>query len=471
MKLQIIALCILVYPFTQAQVQKENPLPQDLPRYGSQSTFRSPEVKASKLGNGLTVWLVSQPGLPLVSFRVVVLGGLAFDPAEQQGLSDLIAKALTRGTKMRTARQIAEQIQEAGGDFETDSDRDSLTISTTVLSSKAALALNILADVLQDALFPEKEVAIVKQNARDELRSEEAGPTFQANRAIARVLFGSGPYSVIAPSQESLSRITADDLRREFSRRFRPDQAILIVVGDFDVSTMSGNINEALGKWKVPSGSAVASSLEDPPPSAPHTITFATRQNSVQVTLLLAGFTPLRNEPDYEAAVVANAIYGGAFTSRLVLNLREDKGYTYTPGSILVTLRHAAYLSSRADVRNAVTGASLNEMLYELNRMATTTPSEEEIGRAKRYLLGMEAVLMQSRAQLAVELANLWLNGLGPDAIDRYNRKIAATKVSDVESVSKRYFSASRMAIVAVGDETVIRDALDPFGLPIHPAK
>lgn len=471
MKLSIIAVWLLLCPFVQAQ--KEDPLPKDLPPYGAQTAFQPPEVKASKLGNGLTVWLVSEPGLPLVSFRVVVLGGLAFDPAEQQGISDLIAKALTQGTKTRTARQIAEQIQAVGGDFETGSDRDTLAIATTVLSSKTGVALDILADVLQDASFPDKEIAIVKQNVSDELRSQEAGPTFQANRAIARVLFGSGPYSVIAPTQESLARMTANDLRREYSRRFRPDQTILIAVGDFDVNAMASSVNLALGKWKASAGSttAAAFSVEKPVAFAPRTITFVTRPNSAQITLVLAGFAPQRGEPDYEATVVANTIYGGAFTSRLVLNLREDKGYTYTPGSILSTLRQATYLSSRADVRNAVTGASLNEMLYELNRMATTNPSDEEITRAKRYLLGIEAVLMQSRAQLAVELAALWINGLGPDAIDRYNQRIAATSASDVEAVSKKYFPASRMAIVAVGDETIIRDALRPFGLPLQSAK
>lgn len=401
---------------------------------------------------------------------MVVRGGLAVDPADRQGISDLIAKVLTQGTKTRTARQIAEQLQAAGGDLETDSDRDTLAIAITVLSSKTGAALDILADVLQNASFPDNEVAIAKQNVSDSLRSQEAQPSFLASRAMAQVLFGSGPYSVVAPTEESLAHITPDDLRREFSRRFRPDQAILIAVGDFDTNAMAASANQTLGKWKALAGPA-ASAIERPAAAAPHMITFVPRPNSVQTTLVLAGFAPLRSDPDYEATVVANAIYGGAFTSRLVLNIREDKGYTYTPGSSLDTLRQAGYLRSRADVRNAVTGATLNEMLYELNRMATTNPNEEEITRAKRYLLGIEAVILQSRAELTIELASLWLNGLGLDGIARYNQKIAATSASDIETVSKKYFPASRMAIVAVGDEKVIRDALQPFGLPMQPAK
>jgi len=468
MKFNIISVCLLLCASLQAQ--KEAPLPKDLPPYGAQTAFQLPEVKASKLANGLTVWLVREPGVPLVSFRVIVLGGLAVDPADLQGISDLIAKALTQGTKTRTARQIAEQMQAAGGDLETSSDRDTLALATTVLSSKVDAALDILADVLQDASFPDNEVAIAKQNVSNSLRSREAGPSFQANRAMARVLFGSGPYSVIAPTQESLARMTPDELRGEFSRRFRPDRAILIAAGDFDANDITASINQSLGKWKAPAGSA-PSAIARPAASTPHTITFVPRPNSVQTTLVLAGFAPLRSDPDYEPTVVANAIYGGAFSSRLILNIREDKGYTYTPGASLDTLREASYLRSRADVRNAVTGASLNEMLYELNRMATTSPSEEEITRAKRYLLGIQAVIFQSRAELTAELADLWINGLGPDGIARYNQKIAAISASDIEAVSKKYFPASRMAIVAVGDEKVIRDALQPFGFPMQPAK
>src|SRR6266566_1569690 len=359
-----------------AHAQKEAPLPKDLPPYGTQPSFQPPEVKVEKFENGLTLWLVAQPGLPTVSFRIVVLGGLALDPTDRPGLSELLARALNQGTKTRNAKQIAEEIQSAGGDLSVRADRDAIFVSTSVLSSKTELAAGLLADVLENASFPDSEVALAKRNLSDSLRQREAQPGFQANRALARVLFGSGPYSVIAK----------------------------------------------------PSG------------PAPHQVTFVARPNSVQTTLVLAGFGPLRSDPDYEGAEVADAIYGGTFTSRLVTNIREDKGYTYSPGSNLATLRQAATLRTQADVRNAVTGASLNEIIYELNRMATTSPTEEELTRAKRSLLGIEAILLQSRGAVAGELADLWLNGLGPDAIGRYNRKINATTAEDVDAIARKYF-------------------------------
>ena len=464
-------LAIFVLLFTSATpAQKEAPLPKDLPPYGKQPAFEPPEVKAAKLGNGLTVWLVARPGLPKVSFRVVVLGGLAMDSPDRPGLSELLGRTLNQGTKTRSAKQIAEQIQSAGGDLSIGADRDVISVGASVLSSKAELVVALLADMLQNASFPDSEVALAARNLSDSLRQREAQPDFQANRVLARALFGSGPYSVVSPTQDSLGRMTADELRQEFARRFRPDQAMLVAVGDFDAAKMTTMITERLGGWKAP-GAPPATVDAKPAGPARHEVIFVPRPNSVQTTLVLAGFGPLRLDADYEAAEVADAIYGGTFTSRLVTNIREDKGYTYSPGSNLATLRQAAIFRTQADVRNAVTGASLNEILYEMNRMATTTPTEEELSRAKRYLLGTEAVFLQSRSSMAGELADLWSYGLGPDGIAQYNRKIGATTPADVDAVARKYLAASHMTIVAVGEEKVIRPALAPFALPIEAAK
>ncbi len=453
-----------------AAAQKEAPLPKDLPPYGPQTALQTPDVKAAKLDNGLTVWLVAQPGLPKAAFTVAVKGGLASDPANRPGLSELLADTLGQGTKTRSARQIAEEIQSAGGDLEANANRDRILVSTSVLSSKTEAAVGLLADVLENASFPESEVALAKRNLSDSLRQREAEPGFQANRAMSRVLFGSTPYSVIAPTQDSIAQMTAAELRQEFARRFRPDQALLVAVGDFDPVKMMALFKEKFAGWRAP---ATPPGAVDAKPSAnpTHAVYFVARPNSVQTTLVLASFGPLRGDPDYEATVVANAIYGGTFTSRLVVNIREDKGYTYSPFASVQTLRQAGIVRTQADVRNAVTGASLNEINYELNRMATTSPTEEELSRAKRFLLGIEAIRLQSRGAVAGELANLWLNGLPPDGIGTYGKKIGATTADQADAAAQKYFPASRMAIVAVGEEKVIRDALAPFGLPLSPAK
>ena len=349
--LPILALICALQFGVDANAQKEQPLPKDLPPYGPQAPFRAPDVHATKLDNGLTVWLVAQPGLPKVSFAVAVLGGLAADPANRPGLSELLTRSLTEGTKTRSARQIAEEIQAAGGDLNAGTTRDRIALGTSVLASRVEPAIALLADILQNASFPDSEVDLAKRNLSNSLRQREAQPGFQANRALARVLFGGTPYSVIAPTQESITQMTAAELRSEFAKRFRPDQTVLVAVGDFEAAKMTALLKDKFAAWKAPATPAIAVSIKLPA-SAPHGVYFVARPNSVQTTLVLAGFGPLRGDSDYEATEVANVVFGGAFTSRLVTNIREDKGYTYTPFAVVQPFRQAGVVRSQADVRN-----------------------------------------------------------------------------------------------------------------------
>src|SRR5271169_1621431 len=286
MKSLLAAICVLLFA-AGVHAQKEQPLPKEVPPYGPQNPLEAPDVKTVKLDNGLTVWLVSKPGFPKVAFSISVEGGLAADPSDRPGLSELLAKALTQGTATRTAKQIAEEIEAAGGDLNASATRDTTSVSTNVLSSKTEAALGILADVLENASFPDSEVAVAKKNESDALRQNEAQPSFQAGRALAKVLFPGNPYSVVSPTQESLAQMTSGDLRREFARRFRPDHAVLVVVGDFETAKMTAAIQAKLSGWKAPSTPAVAAA---PRPSAEpaHSIYFIARPNSVQSTLVFA---------------------------------------------------------------------------------------------------------------------------------------------------------------------------------------
>lgn len=452
-----------------AFAQKQAPLPKDLPAYGPEKPLEAPAVKMARLDNGLTVWLVSKPGFPTLSFSVSVRGGLAADPGDRPGLSELLSNTIDQGTKLRNARKIAEDFQGAGGDLNANAEKDSIEVSTTVLAVKAEPAMAVLADILQNASFPDDEVALAKHNLSDSLQQEEADPGFLASRAVANVLFGKNPYHVISSTQESISASTSGDLRKIYARRFRPDQVIFIAVGDFQNEKMLELIKSNFGTWKAPAESPIAETARFTP-EPPHAVFVVERPGSVQTTIEFAASGPLRGDSDYEAAEVANAIYGGTFGSRLTSNIREEKGYTYSPRTSIRTYRAAGALISHADVRNAVTAATVNEITYELNRLVTTSPTSDELSQAKRFLVGIEAISMQRRAAVAGALAGLWVKGLPPEEIGIYGKKIAATTVEDVDAAAKKYFPASRAAIVAVGESGVVREALAPFGMPIQPA-
>jgi predicted Zn-dependent peptidase len=446
--------------------QKEVLMPKDLPPYGAEKPLRPPSVHSAKLDNGLTVWLVSEPGFPKVAFTVAVQGGFASDPADRPGISELLSKTVDQGTKARTAKQIAQELQAAGGDLSASSKKDFIEVSTAVLASKMDAGIVVLSDILQNATFPDAEVTLAKRNLSDSLRQSESEPSFLARRAMAKILFGDHPYHVTAPTQESVAAATSVDLRRIFAQRFRPDQVILVAVGDFADARMMEMVKAKFGAWKAPGEPPIP--VPARPSSRPdHAVFVVTRPGSVQTTLELGSFGPLRGDPDYESAEVANAIYGGTFSSRLVSNIREDKGYTYSPSSNLNTYRTAGVLVTHADVRNEVTAPTMNEINYELNRLATTAPTDEELSKAKRYLVGNEAIQLQARTALSGQLAGLWVDGLPPEQIGIYGQKVASSTTPEVEAAAKKYFPAFRTAIVAVGEEKVIRDALAPLGIPV----
>jgi len=455
---------------TASAAEKSKPLPKDLPPYGPIEPFKAPQVTARTLSNGLILWLVPRPGFPKVSFAVAVRGGLASDSKERPGLSQLITAAVDQGTKTRTAKQIAEELQAAGGDLSGGAGSDSIVIDTSVLSSKAEAGLTILADVLENATFPDSEVELAKRNAVENLRSEEADPSFLGRRALAKAVFGDHPYSVISGTQESIEKTTAEDLRHEYARRFRPDQAALVAVGDFQPDMLMTTIESLFGKWSAPHEPPVAE-IQKPSRPAPHEIFYVERAGSVQTNILVGALGPTRGDPDYASTQVANALYGGMFGSRLTLNIREDKGYTYSPYSALASRHQAAVLQTWAAVRNEVTGASLNEIDYELNRMATTEPGPEEVTQAQRYLTGTRALELQSQGAVARELAQLWVFGLPPQELGAESARIRKVTAKDVTQVGTKYFPASRQTIVTVGEKKVIEEQLAPFGLKVEQAR
>jgi zinc protease len=449
--------------------EKEKPLPKDLPPYGELKPFQTPQVSTQKLANGLTLWLVPRPGFPKVAFTLAVRGGHAADPQDRPGLAELLMATIDQGTATRTARQIAEEIQAAGGDLSGGAGSESITVGTSVLSWKAEAGLTVLADVVQNATFPGDEVDLAKRNAADHLRQEESDPFFLASRALARAMFGQHPYGVTSLTQDSIAKTTAAELRREYVRRFRPDQAILVVVGGFDAAQMKAAVGSLLGRWAAQAGPPVPS-ITTPATPAPHEIFFVDRPESVQTTLALGSIGPTQSNPDYAATQVANALYGGMFGSRLTMNIREDKGYTYSPGSYLVSRRSAGVFQTWAAVQNSVTGATLNEIDYELNRMSTTSPSKEELVRAQRYLVGNQAIALQAEDSVARSLARLWILNLPPEELGLESERVGKVAIKDVEEVGAKYFPAARQTVVAVGLEKVIKDQLAPFGLEIKTA-
>ncbi len=460
---------VLTIGLLPSLAQKPLHLPKDLPAYGPLKPFVPPPVIASKLPNGMTVWLVPRPGYPKVAFALAVRGGLANDPENFSGLSELLSSTLMLGTKSRTAKQIAQEIAASGGDISAHAGKDSIVVATDVPSWKMRNGLEILADVAQHAAFPDAEVSLAKRNAADELRGQESRPGFLAYRAVEKVVFGTNPYSVYAPTEASIAKMDSAVLRQTYERRFQPGRSILIAVGDFDASQIFPAIESAFGNWPASQAQALQAVVK-PRRNASRYIFVVDRPGSIQTTIAIGSIGPMQRDPDYPAFQVANTLYGGMFSARLDSDIREDKGYTYGAGSEYQTWAQTALLLSAANVRNAVTGAALNEFEYQLNRMATTSPDPEEMARAQRHLIGAQALAMQSQESFAGHLASLWSVGLDSTDMERESKEFLKVTPDNVAAVGRKYFPADRQSIVMVGDRKVIVKQVEPFGMTVQVA-
>lgn len=436
---------------------------ENLPPLGPPRPVPAPRVDTATLPNGLTVQVVPHAGVPLVSVRLVTRGGLSDDPASAPGLARLLAGSLREGTKTRTSTTLADLAQGAGGDLAAGSGPDSLSIGASGLAARAPLLLDLVADLAMRSAFPADGVARVKDLVREDLETSESEPSYLAVRAFARALYGSHPYGTISPTGASIDAVTPEILAAEAARRLRPERSLLLVAGDVDPVAVHAEAERLFAGWHGagPAPSAVSAPIA---PAGSRRILVLDRPGSVQTNLLVGNLGFPRTDPDAHPLELAMTIYGGAFTSRLVQNLREVKGYTYSPGAGASWLAGCGTVRSYAAVRTEVTGAALNEILYEMERMATTQATDEEMERAFRRDAGSLAISLQTAAGVADEVLRLWVLGLPPEEIGREVDELAKVTKADVRRASRRVFGTGAARIVAVGDAAAIREELATFG-------
>ena len=438
-------------------------LPKGLPAFGPDKPLPAPNVVTETLPNGLTVWIVPRPGFPKVEATVVVRGGSAADPKELPGVSELLASALKEGTAKRTSKQIAEEMQALGGTIDASNGADATFVSADALASGAATLIEIVADVVLNPSFPKGEVELVKANALEGLKADESQPEFAVEKAFRNAVYGDHPYHVARPTEESIGKVTPDVLQAEHARRFRPERALLVVAGALDPAAVKPAIRKAFSGWKG-TGPEPAAVPPSPPARDARTLVVVNRPGSVQSEIRVGRPTMKANETDYYPMVVANTIFGGAFASRLVENIREDKGYTYSPGSSNQSRAQGGLLRIRAAVRTEVTAGSLLEIFYELDRMGATLPTDEELGRAKRYQNGLYLLTNSLNGAVVDSLARNWVNGLPPSALAEFVPKINAVTAAQVQEVGRKYMSSSTQTAVIGGDAAKVVPAIAQFG-------
>jgi zinc protease len=451
----LIAILLLV---TAAFAQQKTP-----PAPGPQRPLNLPKVTEKKLANGLTVVLAPLPNVPKVSAILTFRSATtATDRDAHPGIAQIAAGVANEGTDTRTSIQIKEELRSIGGTLGLGSDADSTTMSAASLSEFSERLFELMSDVAQHPSFPEAEVKLAQQNTIQQIRAGRANPGFLVNERFQKAVFGNHPYSFLVPDEKSISALTRDDLRAFVTKYYIPNAAHLIVVGDIDVDKTFAEIEKAFGGWK--SGTVPPEENPAVPSRDKRQIYFVNRPGSIQSAIYIGNVSIPRKDKDYFAIRTANTIYGGSFYSRLTINIRETKGYTYSPFSSSNTLAKSGSFLAGAFVRNEVTGPTLLEMFYELDRMRVLPVTDEELKSAKEFSTGNFSVELASQFGLAGRINTIYTYDLDKNFINDFRPKIEALTTADIQRVAAKYFDTYRAAIVIVGDWEKVKDQVTPFG-------
>lgn len=437
-------------------------LPAGLPDYEADRPLPELGLVERRLDNGLTVWIVPrQGGLPKVNYVLAVRGGLASDPQPLPGMSNLLAGLLREGTATRSSVQIAEELQRLGASLSASAGNDGLFVSASGLSSSAQPLAALFADVVRNPAFPENEVQLAKANALQGLKAMQAQPAYQANRAMGRVLFGDHPYGNTLPTEAGIQGTDTGGLQAAHASRFHPERALLVIAGPLDAEAALALADTHFGDWRG-QGEAVAEVAAPQAAKAPQFV-LVPRENSVQSAVRIGRPAFAADDDRAIPAALANTILGGGFDSRLMRNLREDKGYTYGAGSSFGLRAKGGAFQAQADVRNEVTGAAIGEFFKEFEQMRTVTVDADELQRAKRFTAGTYLFQNQLQGAVASALASNWVLGRPADYLSRYVDKANAVTAAQVQAVAREFFDPKQQSIVVVGDAAVV-EQLKPYG-------
>lgn len=450
------ALMVLLLALAQtagAPQERETP-----PTPGTPKDFAIPEIRRYELQNGLRVRLVQYGEVPKATVRLVTQTGNVDEGPDEVWLADLAGALMEQGTPTRTAEQISREIALMGGSLDISVGSNQTTIAADVFSESAPSAIALAAEVVRNPRMPESEVARLKTDLARDLALSRSQPQAIAAEKFAAVTFPDHPYGRLYPTEAMVQAYTIDQVRAFHERNFGSARSFVYVVGRFDAAAVESAIRQSLGDWKK----GTAASKVTVSPVRRRGLHFIERPGAVQSTLTIGIPTIDAGNAEFLPLTVMNALLGGSFGSRITANIREQKGYTYSPSGTVTTRLGAATWAESADVTTNVTGASIKEILGEIERLRADPPPEEELRGIQNYLAGTFVLRNSSRPGIATQLAFLDLYGLTEEYLRTYVQRVYALTPNDVQRLAKTYIDPASLAIVVVGDPSV-REQIKPY--------
>ena len=444
-----------------------------LPELGPDPLFHFPRIAKRQLPNGLGVWTVEHRSVPVVTCILLLGIGAATDPAAFPGLASLTGDMLDEGAGRLTALQVNDALARIGAQFDTEVGPDATILTVTTVARFATRGLGLLADIVVRPQFDTREFERVRQLRANRLRQLRDVPSALADRAFAPLLYGDHPYGHLAiGSETALQQISVDQVRDFHRQAYRPADATLIVVGDGTHADLADAAANAFGSWDGtrPRDPVIHASLEralELPPVAPSHLAVVDRAGAAQSELRIGHVAVARSTPDYPALLLLNMVLGGQFVSRINMNLREDKGFTYGARTTFDFRRGPGPFQLQASVQTGATAVAIQEVLREIGGIATSRPvSASEMALARAALTRGYPRNFETAEQIARSVAQLALYGLPDDYFERFVPTIAALELDALAGVAAAHLHPSRLVALIVGDRAVIDPTLGvlPFG-------
>jgi zinc protease len=424
-----------------------------------------PRAEEATLKNGLRVVLLPAHKVPTFNMQLVVLSGGLSDKPDYRGLANFTAALLREGTATRASKDIAEQVDAIGATLSANSGLSSMTsvVNTSGLVENLDQTLELFADVIRNPTFPQAEVDKYKTRTLAQLQFQRSIPQFLAAEQFNKAIYGtSHPASLVAPPAESLKKLTTKDLAAFHATYYRPNNAMLAVVGDVTMKEIMPKLEKVFGDWQK--GDVPATAVPPAPAQTESRIYLIDRPGSVQTVLQLGTLGIERTSPDYFSVLMADRVLGGGPSGRLFLNLREDKGYTYGAYSNFGGSKFRGTWISSSEVRTDVTEGAMKEFMYELTRLRNDLVPAEELDNAKRAIIGSFALSLEQPGTLLQNIITQKLYNLPADYWDTYPQKVSAITAEDVRRAAQKYLDLGHLQVVAVGDASKAREILTKYG-------
>lgn len=426
------------------------------PAGGEPKPFKVPASTTMSLANDLKITLVPFGTIPKATISITVPAGNRYE-GDQAWLADLAGEMLTEGAGNRDADGLAAAAADMGGEIGVGVSVDTTSAGLDVLSEFTPDAIALLADVLRRPTLPADQFDRVRGNLLKNLAIARQQPQTQADEVFRKQLFRDHVYSVGLPDPEQLQTISIDDVRRFVDANFAANGTRIYVAGQFDRDAVIRAIEKNFGDWKTVPRQALVAPPTEPAPGRHFIARPEAPQSTVYVGLPVVDPT----HPDFTRVSVMNTLLGGSFSSRITSNLREDKGYTYSPRSRVSVSKQSGYWVQTADVTTNVTGPAIDEIINEIERLRDQAPAAEELARIKNYRTGTFVLGNATRGGLIGQLQYLDTHGLDKSHLETAVQRINAVTPADVQQMVERYLNLQDMTLVVVGDPTIVPEQLE----------